>query len=378
MADKIDLIRQAFPHARDMIYMNHAAVAPLGKHVKHAIEAYVAERHRTHIENYFDFQHIIDETLEQIGRLLGTSSKNVAFAPNTSYGLNILAQGLDWQPGDRVIIPTCEFPANVYPFMNLAVGGVEVDFVQSREGAFSAEDIAKVLTPRTRLVSISWVQFLSGFRADIEQISALCKAHNVLLCVDAIQGMGALKMDVEALGIDFLSTGGHKWLMATQGIGFVYIAPALLDQLEPAMAGWLHGPIDWERLTDFELAFHEDARKFRLGTLNAIGIAALHASLGFYFDASADWCEAQTLDNAAYLRASLVQAGISCYGDFQPSNQSGIVTVRHQNADGLFAYLQDKKIYTAVRNGLLRFAPAFYNTREECEQVVAAVAGFRD
>lgn len=378
MANKIDLIRQAFPHAEDMIYMNHAAVAPLSKPVKEAIEAYVGERHHTNIENYFDFQHIIDATLEQIGRLVGASSRNIAFVPNTSYGLNILAQGLDWQPGDRVVIPTCEFPANVYPFMNLSARGVAVDLVQDHEGVFTVEDIEKALTPRTRLVTISWVQFLSGFRADVEKISALCKARGILLCVDAIQGMGALKMDVEALGIDFLATGGHKWLMATQGIGFVYVAPALLDSLHPAMAGWLHGPIDWERLTDFELAFHEDARKFRLGTLNAIGIAALHASLALYFEAGADWCEARTLENAAFMKASLLRAGISCYGDIHSSNQSGIVTIRHQNADGLFAYLQNNKIYGAVRNGLLRFAPAFYNTRGEVETVVSAIAGFRD
>lgn len=377
MADKIDRIRQAFPHAEDMIYMNHAAVAPLSKPVKEAIEAYVGERHRTNIENYFDFQHTIDATLEQIGRLVGCTSKNVAFVPNTSYGLNILAQGLDWQVGDRIVIPACEFPANVYPFMNLADRGVHVDFVQDRDGVFTVEDIEKALTPQTRLVSVSWVQFLSGFRADIEKIAALCKAHDVLLCVDAIQGMGALKIDVEQLGIDFLATGGHKWLMATQGIGFVYIAPGLLDQLQPAMAGWLHGPIDWERLTDFDLAFHEDARKFRLGTLNAIGIAALHASLGLHFEAGVDWCEARVLENASLLRTTLTETGIACCGDISEENRSGIVSFRHQKADGLFAYLQKKEIYGAVRNGLVRFAPSYYNTAEEIETVVSAVASFQ-
>ena len=278
--DKLSGVRRSFPHIDEgILYMNHAAIAPTRHEVKRAIHEYLEERSSTNIENYFSFEAKIEETLSLIASTIGAQSHQIEFVPNTSYGLNVLVQGLEWEEGDRIIIPGCEFPANVYPFMSLAKKGVQIDFVPHEQGVFTIEAVEDLITERTTLVSVSWVQFLSGYTCDLEKLGKLCKEHGILLCVDAIQGMGALQLDVQKTGIDFLSTGGHKWLMASQGIGFIYASEALLSKLQPVI-GWLNGEIDWDNLMAYTIKLHPDARKFRLGTLNCIGIAALHASLG--------------------------------------------------------------------------------------------------
>ncbi|RMF62431.1 MAG: aminotransferase class V-fold PLP-dependent enzyme [Bacteroidetes bacterium] len=367
-------LRTLFPHTETMVYMNHAAMAPLSRPVLAAIDRYLEQRHRTHIENFFAFMPVMEETKARLARLIGTTPEWVEFMPNTSYGLNVLAQGLDWQPGDRVAVPACEFPANVFPFLNLRRRGVQVDFIPAPGGTFTPDDVAAVLTPRTRVFSVSAVQFLSGFRADLAALGALCRERGILFCVDAIQALGALRIDVAACGIDVLACGGHKWLMATTGMGFLYVHPALIERIHPP-AGWLHGPVDWEHLCDYELAFYPDARRFRIGTTNGPGIAALHAALGVYFEAGPAWCEARVLDNARRLADGLARLGLRRIGA-TPEPTSGIVTVAHPDAEALLEHLQRQNIYAAVRNRHLRFSPTYYNTRDEIDAVVDAVAAY--
>lgn len=371
----LDQLRTHFPHTRETRYLNHAATGPLSRPVMEAVGAYLAERHRSKIENYFDFQPVIDEARRRLGRLVGASADRVEFMQNTSTALDVLARGIDWQPGDRIAVPDCEFPANVYPFMNLARQGVTVDFIASEGGTLSLDAIERALTPRTRLLSVSWVQFLSGFRLDLEAVGRLCRAHEVLFCVDAIQGLGALRLDAPAAGIDFLACGGQKWLMATQGSGFLYVTERLQEQMTPA-AGWLHGPVDWDNFCDYRLAFHEDASRFRLGTLNHVGVAALHAALGLYFEAGPAWCEQQVLARAATLADGLRQLGLHRYGTDDPAHTSGIVTVEHPEAEALFTHLKEHQIQIALRNRKLRFAPTYYNTPDEVAAVLEAVRAF--
>ncbi len=368
----INKIRRAFPHTEDLVYMNHAAVSPIGSHVRAAIHGLVEERHLTNIENYFDFLPVIDEVKEKAAAVLHTRPAQIEFVPNTSAGLNILAHGLDWQEGDEILVPGCEFPANVYPFMQLQDKGVKVRFIPHHEGTFSLDDVAACISPQTRLLTVSWVQFLSGFKADLAALGRLCKAHDVLFCVDAIQGLGAIEINVEACQIDFLATGGHKWLMAMQGIGLVYAAQPLLVKLSP-MAGWLHGPIAWEHLIDYELSFYDDARRFRLGTQNAIGIAGLDAALGFYLDAGPAWCEARVLRHMRALQGGLKSLGFSLYGESDSQHHAGIVAAKHPHAETIYEALKKAGIHIAVRNGLLRFAPTYYNTEAEVEQVLGAL-----
>lgn len=374
-----DALREQFPHVEHTVYVNHAATSPLSRPVKQAMGAYLEERHAADpaasIENYDSFRDVVSNTRKRLARLVGTTPDRIAFARNTSAGLNVLAQGLDWQPGDRVAVPGCEFPANVYPFMNLEREGVSVDFVPHEEGTVTLEAIEQAIQPETRLLTLSWVQFLSGFRADMEAVGALCHAHDLIFCVDAIQGLGALQLDVEACGVDFLACGGHKWLMATQGIGFLYCSEALQEQLHPA-AGWLHGPVDWENFFDYELSFHPDARRFEIGTMNSVGIAALHAALGLYFECEPEWVEARVLERAQTLAEGLDRLGYERYGTSAPEHASGVVTIHADAPDELQAHLKDRQIECAVRNRKVRFAPTYYNSADEMERILDAVAEF--
>jgi selenocysteine lyase/cysteine desulfurase len=373
-------VRDHFPHTAHQTYVNHAAVSPISRPVTDAIDGYVAERHGADpgapIANFESFQPLVVETKERAAKVLQTDAERVEFIPNTSTGLNVLAQGLDWTAGDRIAVPDGAFPTNVYPFLNLEREGVAVDFVPTEEGAYTVEDVEETLRPETRLLSVSWVHFLSGFRADLNALGELCEVHDLLFCVDAIQGLGALQIDVEKAGVDFLAAGGHKWLMAIQGIGVLYCDEALQETLHPP-TGWLHGPIDWDHLDDYELAFHDDARRFRTGTLSSVGVAALHAALGLYLDAGPAWCEDRTLDLSTTLAAELADRGLPRYGTDDPTHASGIVTVAPDGPDGLFDHLKSHDITGAMRNRKVRFAPTYYNDESDLEAILNAVDSFR-
>ncbi|MEX0822215.1 MAG: aminotransferase class V-fold PLP-dependent enzyme [Rhodothermales bacterium] len=371
----IDEIRDRFPHVLRTTYLNHAATAPLSTPVVAAIRRYVEERHETNVENFGAFQDVVGAARQRIARLIGTTVDRVEFAPNTSYALNVLARGLDWRRGDRVAVPGCEFPANVYPFLNLGHLGVEVDFIPHDRGVITMKDIERALRPATRLLAISWVQYLSGYRMDLQEVGELCRRKGVLFCVDAIQGLGALQLDVEKAGIDFLACGGHKWLMATQGIGFLYVTKGLQERIRPA-AGWLHGPVDWDRLDDYELRFHPDASRYRLGTMNHIGVAALEASLGLYEAAGPAWCERSVLERAAELADGLSDIGLIRYGSPEAEHASGIVSVEHERVEELYAYLSARDVEVAVRQQKLRFSPTYYNSTDEVSRALECVASF--
>lgn len=373
--------RSQFPHTAHHTYLNHAAVSPISRPVRNATVEHISARHGSRedapIANFERFQPILTRAKERVAEVLGSDSTRVEFVANTSSALNVLCQGLDWEDGDRVAIPDGAFPTNVYPFMNLESEGVKVDFVPTDEGAFTIEDVARTLQPDTRLLSVSWVHYLSGFQVDLDALGALCAQHDVLFCVDAIQGVGALQIDVEKAGVDFLAAGGHKWLMATQGTGVLYCDKDLQSRLRPP-SGWLHGPVDWENLDDYELTFHDDARRFRTGTLNAIGIRALDAALGLYLEVGPEACERQILDLNARLSDGLRTRGLPRYGSTDPDHASGIVTVAPEAPESLFEHLQSFGITAALRNRKLRFSPAYYNDASDLQTVFEAVDVFQE
>ena len=370
---RLDELRGHFPHTETWAYLDHAATGPLSQPVMDAVGAFLDQRHRTKPNNYFDVAPTVERARERLGRLLGAPTERVEFAPNTSAAINVLAQGLDWRPGDRIAVPACEFPANVYPYLGLEHQGVEVDRIPHDRGTFTVEDVERTLTPQTRLVSVSWVQFLSGFRADIEAIGALCRSRGVLFCVDAIQGVGALRMDVADLPIDFVACGGQKWVMGMQGTAFFYLTEALQDQLRP-VRGWLNGPLDWDDFLSYPTEFHDDARRFRIGTLNHAGVVALDAAVGLHLDAGRDWCEANVLARRAELAAGLDRLGLRRYGSMDDAHASGIVAVEHPDPDGVFEAMQARGIAMSVRDRKLRFSPTYYNTPDEVERALDTVA----
>jgi len=367
--------RSQFPFLANKIYLNHAAVSPLSADVREKINWVLNERCFGDLNFYDEMIKLTEETRKLVGRLIHAPIENIAFVPNTSTGFNWLAQGLSWKPGDQIIIPDVEFPANVYPFMNLKKKGVEIVFVKNRNGLVHLDDIEAAITPKTRLISISFVEFLSGQRNDLLAISVLCKKHNILLSVDAIQGLGAIPLNIDGLHIDFLSCGSHKWLMAPRGIGFMYISPDLMEQIDPAFTGWMAVKNAWD-FFDYKLDFLPNAQRFEIGTPNLLGLAGLSASLENLLHIGIAPIEQHILIMGQLLVDKLSAAGMEFLGSDDPYFWSGIYTFRHKQVSAIYAMLSENNVICAMRDGALRFAPHFYNNRDDIREVSGLITNW--
>ncbi len=372
----IDAYRSLFPVIKTgTVYLNHAATSPLSTKVVAAVNKYLDERSETRVDNFGSQIGIAKETKEYIARLINSTPDRIAFCDNTSNAINILASGMEWSDGDRIILNDMEFPANVYPFLNLKRRGVEVDFVKSRGGKILPEDIEAALTNRTRLVSISHVQFLSGYRADLESIGELCRQHGILFSVDAIQSAGVVPIDVQRMEIDFLATGGQKWLMAPQGIGFAFVSEKTQAMLNQAYLGWTSIRNFFGDFTRYRMDPDENARRYENGTLNQIGILSLHETLATLLDVGIDQIEEHILDLGDHLIAELHKFGAPIFVDGERSERAGIISVKVDDADRMFARLSKAKIEVSVREGWIRVSPDFYNTESDILAFVDAING---
>lgn len=368
----LENFRCFFPHVQDQIYLNHAAISPFSTQVVTALYQYIEQRHRTNIENYSTFQPILQQTRERLAQILHTQADRIAFCANTSSALNILATGLPWKAGDRILLNRLEFPANVYPFENLRSLGVAIDYVEPRGYYLHLEDFANALTPHTRLLSISQVQFLTGQHMDLAALGALCRHNGTWLSVDGIQALGATTLDVENLGIDFVASGSHKWLMGPTGVGFLYISRRLQDVLRPVYAGWLSVENAWD-LLDYTLQFRSDARRFETGTLNFMGIAGLHAALELLLKADIQAVETQIRMLTDWLYNACVDLGLQVITPAAKAERLGILTVEFPQGQAQILYeaLAKANIDISLREQkFLRFSPHFYNTQAELEQVI--------
>jgi selenocysteine lyase/cysteine desulfurase len=364
-------IPRDFPHLQSgQIYFNHASCAPMNRSVKIALEELIRKKTNDAVNDYPGLVNIASETKQLISGLINCTTDRIAFTDNTTNGLNILAQGIDWQKGDRVLLNDAEFPANVYPFLNLIRKGVEVDFVKSNNGIVTAEDILGSIKSGCRLISVSQVQFLSGYRIDLEMIGNYCRQNDIIFSVDGAQGLGAVILDVEKFCIDFLSCGSQKWLLGLEGLAFIFINKKLQDRINVPMAGWL-GVKDAWNLLDYNLEFRESASRFQPGTINTIGTYALHASLTMLKKYGNKQIEDSVLNNSEHFINNLNQIGINpVLNNIDKNNIAGIVSFKAKEGEKLFNLLNDKNIICTFRADHLRFSPHFYNSIDEIDKVV--------
>jgi selenocysteine lyase/cysteine desulfurase len=349
--------------------LNHAAISPLSIPVVDAINSALSGRSGGDVDTFQMMLNNKEHLKENISCLINADPANIAIIGNTSEGFNWLARGLTWKKGDRILLVEDEFPSNVYPFLNLRSQGVEIDFVPTREGMICFEDIEKRLTKRTRLLSISFVEFFTGFHNDLEKIGQLCASKNILFSVDGIQGVGAIPIDVSSAKIDFLSNGGHKWLMSPMGCGFMYIRPELLENLKPAFAGWLSVKDSWN-FTDYHLDFLDDSGRFEIGTPNFLGIVGARAATKILVEAGPENTFAHILSLGDQLIENIEKLGMRYQGSRDIAHRSGIYTFRANRIEELFHYLKDNQVHTALRLDAVRFSPHFYNQSDEISRVI--------
>lgn len=373
----VEQFRQQFPFIKKgIIYFNHASTAPVSLAVRERITELLKEKSETKIDDYFSFLKVYEETKILLSELINANPDRIAFLDNTSNGLNILATGIEWKEGDRILLNDIEFPANVYPFLNLEKFGVQVDFVKSKNGIVSAEDIIANVKPQTKLISVSFVQFLSGYKIELEKLGNFCRQNNIIFSVDCIQGIGAMNFDVQKFKIDFLSCGTQKWLFGAQGLAFIYLTEKLQRKLNPAYVGWLSVEDAWN-LLDYKMNLKKSANVYQGGTLNSLGIYIFNTSLKLLKDFGFDRIEERVISNTKYLRKKLNEMGIkSLLDEIDEKFYSGITTFKVDNADKLFKYLEAEKIVCSLREGFIRLSPHFYNTFEDIDVAIKSIKKF--
>ncbi len=371
---KPERYRPLYPYLESgKIWFNHAATSPLSTRIVAALNRLLELKTFDGIDEFSSFLKTYRETKELAGKLLNCAPERIAFTDNTSDGLNILASGLDWKPGDRIIIPSIEFPANVYPFLNLARRGVEIDFVAERDGAILTDDIVARMTPRTRLVAVSFVQVLTGFRIDLEELGNVCRQRGIILCVDSIQGLGAVPLDVEKAKIDFLSNGTQKWLMGLQGLSVVYVTAELQERISQAYLGWTSHEHFFGDFLNYRIHLDPAARRYENGSPNTFGIAALRESLGTLIEAGVDDIHRHLVMLTGRILDGMGALGYAPRASSDPRHRSGIVSFRVGDVKAMFTELQKRDIHVSMREDVIRVAPHYYNTIEEIDRFLAAV-----
>jgi selenocysteine lyase/cysteine desulfurase len=377
----IEALRQEeFPWAAsgETIFLNHASTGPLPSRSVRALERWADLRANPHrIPHDLQFG-TLARGRELCARLIHAEVAEIALATNTTYGINLAAFSLPLKKGDVVLTPDLEFPANVYPWMALAERrGVEYRRLQCDEGVLDPERLARELEDdRVRCVSVSWVQFASGARVDLAALGTLCRDRGVFFVVDAIQGVGPLTLDVRATPIDVLACGAQKWLLSPWGSGFLYVRKPLIEHLEPHDVSWLavKGADDFTRLTDYELAWRADARKYEFITLPFQDYAGMNASLELFFEIGLDEVSAHALRLADHIAQwALARGDVELVTPGAPSRRGGIVSVRPREARAASERLTKAGVSHSFREGAIRLSPHFYNTIEELERALSII-----
>ncbi len=370
-----------FPILRKLVFFNHAGVAPISSPAAEAIHRYADQAQSAAYCGaawYAQVKNIKQRAAQFIG---AAGHDEIAFVANTSTGLSLVAKGLAWQPGDRVVISDVEYPANRYPWEDLKRLGVElVEVRQKPNGQIDIQDVLDATTQRTRVVSISHVQYASGFRIDLRPISQAVHRVGGYLCVDAIQSLGAMPVDVQQMGIDFLSADGHKWLLSPEGCGLFYARKDLVGQLHPNVIGWMN-MVDSTNYGDYRFEFESTAKRFEPGSYNIPGILALGASLTLLGQIGIDtiWSRIESLTHR--LRYGLSGKDYRIYSPAGDSERSGIVVFDPPDPARrltpppakIVADLERRGIVIVVREGRLRASPHFYNSAQQIDALIAAL-----
>jgi cysteine desulfurase / selenocysteine lyase len=366
------LRRREFPWAAagETIFLNNASTGPLPERTIRVTEEWAklrANPQRVGADLQFG---TTAKSRELIARLIGAETGEIAVATNTTYGLNLAAFSLPLKTGDVVLSPDFEFPANVYPWMALAERrGVEYRRIVCDEGVLDPARLLRELEDeRIRAVTVSWVQFASGARVDLDALGSICRERGVFFVVDAIQGVGPLMLDLSKTHVDILSCGAQKWLLSPWGSGFVYVRKALIETLEPYDVSWLavRNADDFSRLVDYDFTWRSDARKYEFVTLPYQDMAGMNASLELIHELS----PRVVSDHALSLAQVIVdwtcdRDDVELVTPRDASRRAAVISVRPRDPRAASVRLTEAGVAHSLREGAIRLSPHFYNTREE-------------
>ena len=359
---------QYFPVREHLIYLNHAAVAPLCKPAADAIRHLADDCTNFGSLHYDQWLATYEGLRVAAARLINADRSEIALVKNTSEGIATVAMGLDWKNGDRVVGFLEEFPANYFPWKRLEQRGLSVTWLSITDPLDRIDEACR----GARLLAISFVQFLSGYRADIEAIGEICHRNRCIYLVDAIQGLGAFPLDVHACHIDALASDGHKWLLGPEGCGILYIERGLQDRVEPVEFGWTNVAA-YADYASRDMALRPDAGRYEPGTLNTVGCYALKASIDLILEVGV-----QKIAPVVQGLGDRIATGASAkgyeilLGPRTESTGSGIVCIRKAGFEDkeLVRRLRTAGISAAPRAGWVRMSPHFYISPADIDQML--------
>jgi selenocysteine lyase/cysteine desulfurase len=367
--------RSEMPVTARWAFLDHAAVAPLTARARQALADWAADVAENGVLAEGRWLRRVEEARLLAARLLDAAPADVAFVKNTSEGVGIVAEGFPWRPGDNVVTSADEYPANVFPWKNLADRGVELRLVPSREGRVEIDDLRAALDGRTRVLALSFVEYATGFRNDLDAVGALCRERGIAFFVDAIQGLGVLPVSVARTPVDFLAADGHKWMLGPEGAAVLYVRPEWVERLHPVGVGW-NSVLDSHHFDNTAFRLKPNAGRWESGSLNFGGIAALGASLGLLLEAGIPAVAGRVLELTDHLCEQARRAGLAVYSSRRPGHRSGIVSLAAPAGGDLrqtVARCRAAGVVINRRAGRLRVSPHCYNSPVELDRFIDLV-----
>ena len=364
----------------DVIYVNHAAVAPWPVKTAEVIKSFAEENSRMGSRHYLRWVQTETDLRAGLAQLINApSADDIALLKNTSEGLSVIAYGLDWQAGDNIVIAQEEFPSNRIVWESLKSQGVEVRLVSLNGEAEPEQKLIDQFDDKTRLLSISAVQYASGLRMNLSVLGQACKEQDILYCVDAIQQIGALQFDTQAIQADFVVADGHKWMLGPEGLALFYCRKELLATLKLNQFGWhmVENFLDFDSMDNWQPA--KSARRFECGSPNMLATHALHASIEILLDIGMEKVEKLVLEKVQYLiNAFSKQANITILSPTAIERHAGIFTFKKLNVENeeLYNWLVDKGTVCALRGGGIRFSPHFYTSEKQLDTLIDWVLNY--
>lgn len=372
-------LRQQFEVTQNHTYVNIAFSNPLAINVLEAMNAYWQGVQGGSVSKMKPLADV-ERVRSKIAQLINTSPKCIAFTKNTSEGLNIVAQGLSWRPGDNVIVNDQEHPNNVLPWLNLRSRGVDVKVVRAQGVRLPVDLLWSQVDEKTKVIALSYIQFGTGYRADLAVLGARCREAGIKLVVDAIQGVGTFNIDVEAWGVDALACGGFKGMLGPHGIGFVYCASHVLDQMTPVYAGT--SPVvavAKGELYRIDLKDPKDARRLECGTLNYAGVVGLEQGIDLINRYGQDNIEERVLFLSQRLSTRLKDLGYDVISPPVTEEGSGLIVVTTSDPQAFLQHLRNHKIIASLMDsGVLRFSPYAFNLVDEMEYIGDVCRAYKD
>lgn len=365
--------RHQFPVTGNLVWLNHAAVAPLSRPCAQAMQKLAQDALDFGSLHYADWMACYEGLRTSAARMINAVPAEIAIVKNTSEGISIVAMGMPWKAGDAVVAFREEFPSNFYPWKRLEEKGVEVRWLS----VFDSLDKIDLACRGARLLAISYVQYLSGYRVDLEKIGQICQAHRCRFLVDAIQGLGAFPIDVRAAQIDVLAADGHKWLLGPEGCGVLYVKQDFQDEVEPLEFGWTNTAHHADYASR-DMTLRGDAGRYECGTLNTIGCYGLRAAFDFLLEVGVERIAPVVQRLGDQIWEGVRELGFETLGVRTPETGAGVVSFRKPGVESqlIVRRLRDAGIVAAPRQGWVRTAPHFYIAPEEIDRMLGELNRF--